>query len=388
MSKGHRERLRKQFIQDPGVMTDSQILELILTYAIPRKDVRSLAESMVNRYGSLKNVLKQSTCELFSIDGLGEYSASLLKTIAYVSQENDESGSKNTKNSKITEKKTSLLSEQGLEDTAENEKNHQKLPQKTLKKKSSNRKFRAYIRDLVDIAFSLLPEASHFTDLISFRDYLFEHIPINSQSTRRRYAQYLLNRFFPEEVLSQDLVKCASILRGKQSLREIIFYLTVSNELLVERIASEVIWPSLPLGRISKLQVLEGVENRLQVSTSTIKDVVKAIFRTYQGLRIAGGDEKELHIRQREGDLDALVFILHREFSTPGMYDLQSCLDGPLHTWLLYSQDWIKSSIYRLRERGILSKVSEIDNVRQFSTIFTPEEAISKWYQDSEEGPI
>jgi DNA repair protein RadC len=41
---GHRDRLRERFLRgEESALTDEKLLELLLTYAIPQKDVRPLA---------------------------------------------------------------------------------------------------------------------------------------------------------------------------------------------------------------------------------------------------------------------------------------------------------------------------------------------------------
>ncbi len=55
---GHRERLRNRFLTDNGhSMPDYELLELLLTIAIPRKDVKPLAKDLIARFGSFANVL-------------------------------------------------------------------------------------------------------------------------------------------------------------------------------------------------------------------------------------------------------------------------------------------------------------------------------------------
>ncbi len=47
---GHRERLRQKFQSAPAFLSDKELLELLLTYAIPRKDTTPLAEELINRF--------------------------------------------------------------------------------------------------------------------------------------------------------------------------------------------------------------------------------------------------------------------------------------------------------------------------------------------------
>ena len=50
---GHRERLRSRLREaGPGALADYELLELILFRAIPRRDVKPLAKSLIARFGS------------------------------------------------------------------------------------------------------------------------------------------------------------------------------------------------------------------------------------------------------------------------------------------------------------------------------------------------
>ena len=64
--EGHRKRLRESYIKSNGsdALRDHQLLELLLFYAIPRRDVNPLAHRLVNRFGSLRGVLEASFSEL------------------------------------------------------------------------------------------------------------------------------------------------------------------------------------------------------------------------------------------------------------------------------------------------------------------------------------
>jgi len=73
---GHRERLRKKFLQSgPSAFHDHEILEFLLTYAIPRKDTKRLAWDILKRFGTFSRVLDAKPEDLITIDGIGENSA-------------------------------------------------------------------------------------------------------------------------------------------------------------------------------------------------------------------------------------------------------------------------------------------------------------------------
>ncbi len=85
---GHRQRLRKRFLtNDLAGMHDYEVLELLLTYSIPRRDVKPLAKKLINEFGSLANVLDAEVEQLIKVKGIAESSAiliSLLRNIATV----------------------------------------------------------------------------------------------------------------------------------------------------------------------------------------------------------------------------------------------------------------------------------------------------------------
>ena len=79
---GHRRRIKERYTQMGfSSLSEKDILELILTYAIPRKDVYSIADSLICEYGSLENVLNAHLKELTGKFGLSEHTSILIKLI-------------------------------------------------------------------------------------------------------------------------------------------------------------------------------------------------------------------------------------------------------------------------------------------------------------------
>lgn len=79
---GHRERLRARFLSDLGrTMPDYELLELILTFALPRRDVKPLAKALLRYYYNLANVLTTPPDELMKMDGVGRNTALLFAVI-------------------------------------------------------------------------------------------------------------------------------------------------------------------------------------------------------------------------------------------------------------------------------------------------------------------
>jgi DNA repair protein RadC len=81
-TEGHRQRLRTRF-EKSGLagFAPHEIIELILTLAIPRKDVKEPAKLLLKKYGSLRNVLDADLSELREIHGVGTVTPIALKII-------------------------------------------------------------------------------------------------------------------------------------------------------------------------------------------------------------------------------------------------------------------------------------------------------------------
>src|SRR5437867_2603808 len=82
VKEGHRQRLKQRFLAgDEGAFSDETLLELLLFYAIPQRDVRPLAHGLLERFGSLGGVLAADPSSLCEVDGIKESTAALLKVV-------------------------------------------------------------------------------------------------------------------------------------------------------------------------------------------------------------------------------------------------------------------------------------------------------------------
>ena len=82
---GHRQRLKDRFnAGDPHALTDVSLLELLMTYAIPQKDVRPLAEQLIAEFGSLDGVLAAEVALLKRVPGVGDAVITVLKLVGHV----------------------------------------------------------------------------------------------------------------------------------------------------------------------------------------------------------------------------------------------------------------------------------------------------------------
>lgn len=90
---GHRQRLRSRYAAG-GIasLADYERVELLLTYFVPRIDVKPVAKSLLHKFGNIRGIIDAPVEELRAVKGIGESSAlgiSLLKNLITLYHENE-----------------------------------------------------------------------------------------------------------------------------------------------------------------------------------------------------------------------------------------------------------------------------------------------------------
>ncbi len=81
-NSGHRRRLRERFAKSSlEGFHDYEAIELLLTFAIPRRDVKPVAKELIRRFKGLNGVLAGTVEELQTIKGVGQGAASLIALV-------------------------------------------------------------------------------------------------------------------------------------------------------------------------------------------------------------------------------------------------------------------------------------------------------------------
>lgn len=80
---GHRARLRERLLGGGSeALADYEVVEYLLMTAIPRRDMKPLAKSLIARFGSLAGVFNADPAALAHHPGMGETSAAAIKVVA------------------------------------------------------------------------------------------------------------------------------------------------------------------------------------------------------------------------------------------------------------------------------------------------------------------
>ena len=79
---GHRQRMRQRFEQqgDDG-FHDHELLEMLLSCALPRVNTNPIAHELLQTFGSVTGVLDAPSAELMKVPGIGPNAAMLLRLL-------------------------------------------------------------------------------------------------------------------------------------------------------------------------------------------------------------------------------------------------------------------------------------------------------------------
>ena len=89
MHDGHRERLRNKFLMRDH-LEDHERLELLLSFAIPRRNTNDIAHRLLEHFETLDGVFDAEYEHLLEVLGVGEKSALLLSLIGSMRERRDE----------------------------------------------------------------------------------------------------------------------------------------------------------------------------------------------------------------------------------------------------------------------------------------------------------
>lgn len=78
----HRKRMRQRFLDTGGAgFSSHELLELLLFGSVPRINTNPTAHKLIDRFGTVENVLSASADELQKVDGIGAASARLINVM-------------------------------------------------------------------------------------------------------------------------------------------------------------------------------------------------------------------------------------------------------------------------------------------------------------------
>jgi DNA repair protein RadC len=364
-NKGHRQRLRDRFaIGEESSLSEEALLELLLTYAIPQKDVQLLAKRLLSDHGSLSSLLEAPMETLCQSDGIKENSAVLLKLVDWIRQHH--APKRHDKETLKPLNQVALF--ETISPDAEQVPSAVAEPrrEKVVRRYGTEMFGKAVLKEAIQI----LPKLPESESLDEIRSFLRASLHFSAEQTRQRYANYITRRMFPEGYADSPLRLFAKAFPDAQELRDVCFYRFLLSEPLEVDIIEDLILPNLGAGRLSRERIRKRLAEKYPEAKSIV-DCGKAIVDALTAGGIVKADRTKISFAYRDIPLASFAFVLHSEFPEPGMYDIRKLDENRLIRAMLWNPERLLHALYELRNQGLISKISEIDNIRQFTTKHT-----------------
>jgi hypothetical protein len=386
---GHRQRLRERFLAgEARALSEESLAELLLTFAIPQKDVQPLAHDLIERFGSLKALLEASPEALRQVKVVGEATVVLLRLVGRLAIPHPRRAPAAPK-----------AEERPLFPRFETDGPVARVPtpidgqprQTTRKAGKSRPETDGAVRTaqrqaavlfsnaLLKEAIALAPRLPDTNSLTEVRTFLRNTLHHSSEQTRERYAQYIARRLFPAGTADVSLRLFARKFAGTQSLSDICFYRFMKAEPVVDQCVRDLLIPAIGRGTLPRATVRHYLAERFpDARPALLEDTELGIIRALDGAGLARTERRQIAFRWRDVCPRSFAFVLHSEFPQPGMYDVGKVETGTTFQALLWRPDALVRGLYELRNRGLIAKVSEFESVRQFTTTYNLEGLVQR----------
>jgi len=377
---GHRERLRQRFLEDDA-LDEETILELLLCYAIPQRDVRPLAHDLIASYGSLDALLNTDPNDLCHFPGVKQATAALVHLVWWIRDNVPTVRQQEATNEdpEVTgDYQGELVFES--EDSSSEVRSEPTTVSVTQKKTRSRTGLKLYAKAFLAETVELLSKFPETESLSELRRYLRANLPFSAEETRVRNSNYILRRLFPLGYADIELQRFAKAFAGQQALRDVCFYRFCKVESLMCLLIEEVITPAIGSGSLSRSSLSDFLSQRFPNSKS-IKECVKATVDALVAVKTAKADKSRISVTLRDVPIPSLAFIIHSEYPTPGMYGISELETNEAIRSMLWRTDQLLPALYEMRNLGLITKVSEIDSVRQFTTRYTLAQVVEQLMQ-------
>jgi len=370
--EGHRARVREKFLSgDAASRSDAALLELLLMFAIPQRDVQPLAKELLAKFGNLDQVLAAPPANLCQVPGIKQNSAILLSLVAAIHERTAAPTIAPAPPVKPAAPQPSTSPEQRVLAPILESPATSKPTQSTQRNRKPVARYGSELfgKAVLKEAIAMLPKLPDSDSLDDARAFLRSNLHFSGEQTRSRYAAYITRRMFPDGTADAPLRHFARAFPTSTELRDVCFYRFCKAEPLMPAVMSSVFLPALGLGRMRRERITHYLEQRFP-DANGINDCVQSIVDVLVAAGIATSNRQQLSFAARAIRLPSFAFILHSEFPEPGMYELGKVENNPIFLSLLWTSEKILAALYELRNAGLISKISEIDSIRQFTLKF------------------
>ena len=229
---------------------------------------------------------------------------------------------------------------------------------------------------LLKEAAELLPKMPHTDDITEIKNFLENNLPFNSETTRKRYRSYITTYLFPEDNVDHEILNFAQY-ASSESIKNVCLYRFSEKYPLIYDIFKDVFLPNLNKRKIQKKELDDYLKKRFS-NNNPGRFGGRGFVEALTGANVMIYQKGMLKYQHRPIDLSSFTFILHSEFPTPGMYNINLLKENQAFIPQLWRKQELVDTLYQLRNQDLLSKISNIDMMQQFTTKHTLSEIVEK----------
>ena len=227
-------------------------------------------------------------------------------------------------------------------------------------------------RSLLKDAAAILPTLPITDNFSEVREHIISNLKYNSEYSRKRYQRYITSYIFPDSIVDKPLLVFSKKV-SSNTLRNVCLYKFCKRYPLMQELFYELFIPNISRGTIARKKVDDYLKEKFPNSAMGV-DGSRGFLESLKHANVIKSNGRNLTFGYRQVDPISFAYMLHAEFPSPGMYDISKIERNQLFVSQLWQSRDLLESLFVLRNKGIISKVSEIDTVRQFTTKFTLEQ--------------
>lgn len=346
----------KLFQETSQILDDEDALVILLSYKLSPKRARSLAKRLLTEFGDLTVIFSVQGQFLKKIRDLDDHTIALIRLVGWFCERF------RAMSGQPVQSAPDRVGPENLRESAFGE----SIPGENVPLRTAGRGTGMFAKAVLKEAIELLPKLSETDSIKEIREFFVKNLRYSAEQTRRRYTSYVIRRLFPDGYADRAIRVFAQKYANHQALREVCFYRFCKAEPLMLEVIEELFLPGVGSGRLSRIYLRNYLAQRFPYHST--KECSTAIVDALVAGGIARANRSMVSFACREVLVPSFAFILHSEFSEPGMYDLTRLEENRSIRAMLWRPDQILPALYELRNLGIIAKVSEIDSVRQFTT--------------------
>ena len=229
-------------------------------------------------------------------------------------------------------------------------------------------------KPLIEESLQHLPAALEHTSATQFSQYLQQHLHHNSQTSRQRFAAYIVERFSENGAMNLGLARAIKKFGRSRISREILFFELIRATPVLREIAS--LWlAEVPPEGLSRDALYTFLKPRMpgrrvdQVGKSAVAALRQCGKLTSPKLAIYAPI-------WAEPPIEAFCYVLAVLYPEPTMVKVDLFTGSSILRAMLWPQPAIEGLLKQAEQLGHISKISQLDQYHQFTLAGTGEERL------------